>query len=178
VRIVSTGVTSPLITNVLGIGARRIEITEEHKVFHASTVYFRAGNTQSRRHASIGPGAAYYHDKAWADQHTSSPLQRNLEETTTLGHDVPSSRNHAERRLSVDNSFFQRSPLFHEEFPVASIPPYSPSATQPSPQLPPSNPEIIENHPLQPLEEYADYFDSDLRTGSRQLLPCQLCIIT
>ena len=43
----------------LGIGARRIEITEEHRVFRASTLYFRAGKSHSRRTASIGPGVYY-----------------------------------------------------------------------------------------------------------------------
>ena len=43
----------------LGIGARRIEITEEHRVFQASTVYFRASKSHARRPASIGPGISY-----------------------------------------------------------------------------------------------------------------------
>ncbi|KAF8229035.1 hypothetical protein L208DRAFT_1364283 [Tricholoma matsutake] len=142
-----------------GIGARRLEITEERKVFHASTVFFRAGNTDVRRNASIGPGAAYYHDKVWADQHTAS---------TTAGHDAHSTRTrYAERRLSVDNSFFQRIPLSHEEFPIAPTPPYSPPATQPSSPLLPSDPEIMENHPSQSLGEFPDLVDSDLRTSSR-----------
>ncbi|KAF8962652.1 hypothetical protein BDZ97DRAFT_1905243 [Flammula alnicola] len=36
-----------------GIGARRIDITEDHRVFHASTVYFNGSKTPSRRTASI-----------------------------------------------------------------------------------------------------------------------------
>ena len=43
----------------LGIGARRIEITEEHRVYHASTVFFRASKSHARRTASIGPGISY-----------------------------------------------------------------------------------------------------------------------
>lgn len=43
----------------LGIGARRIEVTEEHRVFHASTVFFRASKSNARRPASIGPGISY-----------------------------------------------------------------------------------------------------------------------
>lgn len=46
-----------------GIGARRIDVTEEHCVFHAFTTYFNAGKTHSaRRTASIGPGVSYYAD--------------------------------------------------------------------------------------------------------------------
>ena len=153
------------ITSVLGIGARRIEITEEHKIFHASTVYFRAGNTPTRRHASIGPGAA---------DHTSSEhesYQRNFEETVALDRDVLPPRNRqAERRLSADNSFFQRMPLSYEEFSVAPTPPRSPSVTQSSsPQLPLS-PDSMEPYQLQSLGEISDHFDSDLRTRSRESL--------
>ena len=43
----------------LGIGARRIDITEVHRVFNASTTYFRASKAHGRRPASIGPGISY-----------------------------------------------------------------------------------------------------------------------
>lgn len=44
-----------------GIGTRRIDVTEEHCVFHAFTTYFNAGKIHSaRRSASIGPGVLYY----------------------------------------------------------------------------------------------------------------------
>ncbi|KAF8911495.1 hypothetical protein CPB84DRAFT_1761971 [Gymnopilus junonius] len=44
----------------LGIGARRMEVTEEHEVFNASTTYFRGGMSHAaRRTASIGPGVSY-----------------------------------------------------------------------------------------------------------------------
>ncbi|KAF6760212.1 hypothetical protein DFP72DRAFT_883531 [Ephemerocybe angulata] len=41
-----------------GVGARRVEVSEQHEVFHASTVYFRADKLAptTRRAASIGPG--------------------------------------------------------------------------------------------------------------------------
>ena len=42
-----------------GIGARRIEITEEHRVYHSSTLFFRASKSHTRRTASIGPGISY-----------------------------------------------------------------------------------------------------------------------
>ncbi|PPQ87441.1 hypothetical protein CVT25_008177 [Psilocybe cyanescens] len=44
-----------------GIGARRIDVTEEHRVFRATTTYFNAGKSQptTRRTASIGPGILY-----------------------------------------------------------------------------------------------------------------------
>lgn len=49
-----------------GVGARRIEVTEQHKVFGASTVFFQAASSPSgRRTASVGPGLPgrdYDHD--------------------------------------------------------------------------------------------------------------------
>jgi len=49
------------IFNRKGIGARRMIVTEEHRVFHASTTYFNACKANSaRRTASIGPGVSYY----------------------------------------------------------------------------------------------------------------------
>ncbi|KAF5321136.1 hypothetical protein D9619_001689 [Psilocybe cf. subviscida] len=42
-----------------GIGARRIDVTEEHRVFYASTTFFNASKAHpTRRTASIGPGVA------------------------------------------------------------------------------------------------------------------------
>lgn len=43
----------------VGIGARRIDVTEEHRVFYASTTFFNASKAHpTRRTASIGPGVA------------------------------------------------------------------------------------------------------------------------
>lgn len=60
-----------------GIGARRIEVTEQHRVFHASTVYFCAGKTQSRRTASIGPGVTLpneeFEEHDWDDPLSYTP---------------------------------------------------------------------------------------------------------
>ncbi|KAF8967977.1 hypothetical protein BDZ97DRAFT_1755710 [Flammula alnicola] len=50
-----------------GIGARRIDITEDHRVFHASTVYFNGSKTPSRRTASIGPGVSYSRFNGYTD---------------------------------------------------------------------------------------------------------------
>ena len=155
-------IISPSMTYVLlGIGARRIEVTEEHKVFHASTVYFRAGSTQSRRNASIGPGAADYTSSE------SESYQRYLGEA----HDALSIRTRpTDRSLSVDSSFFQRMPLSYEEFPIAPTPPHSSSATQPSSPLLPSSPDSMERYQSQSLGEFSDSFESDLRTRSSESL--------
>ncbi|KAF8161303.1 hypothetical protein B0H34DRAFT_796110 [Crassisporium funariophilum] len=50
-----------------GVGASRIEITEKHRVFHASSTFFHAETTShSRRTASIGPGIFYNNGAAEA----------------------------------------------------------------------------------------------------------------
>lgn len=154
---------------MVGIGASRVELTEEHKIFHASTIYFRAGKSQARRNASIGPGAAY-HDTASGDQHISSPRRINREGAIISNHDglsTPTPNRHVERPLSVDNYFFQRIPLSHEEFPVAATPPYSPSLTRSSSPTLSSTAEIIEDFPSPFQGEYLDYLDADLRTQRR-----------
>ncbi|KAG2159160.1 uncharacterized protein EDB93DRAFT_1075989 [Suillus bovinus] len=56
-----------------GVGARRIEVTEQHKVFSASIVFFKAASSPSaRRTASVGPGLPdpdYDHDHAHEVHH-------------------------------------------------------------------------------------------------------------
>ncbi|KAG1746469.1 hypothetical protein EDB19DRAFT_1689776 [Suillus lakei] len=56
-----------------GVGARRIEVTEQQKVFSASTVFFQAASSSSaRRTASVGPGLPgrdYDHDHAHDEVH-------------------------------------------------------------------------------------------------------------
>jgi len=87
-----TLILSLTVIDCTGIGARRVEVTEEHRVFHASTTYFRAGKVppSTRRTASIGPGVSYSHslqhsldgdygdgeedeglDRSWDDLHES-----------------------------------------------------------------------------------------------------------
>ncbi|KAG6828251.1 hypothetical protein H0H92_008639 [Tricholoma furcatifolium] len=124
-----------------GIGARRTDITEEHILFHAETVYFRAGKGQTRRNLSIGPGAAYHQQLGSgydSDDHYHLPPSHTPRNRQEVEHDDPtslvenvSSRLQNSRRLSADSSFFQRAPLSHEEYPVPPAPPYSPLPTPP-----------------------------------------------
>ncbi|PFH52148.1 hypothetical protein AMATHDRAFT_190088 [Amanita thiersii Skay4041] len=108
-----------------GFGARRVDITEEHTVFQASTVYFRAGKTQARRTTSIGPGIAPDELEAsledWDASHPHTP--RFL-------HDVsqPPTRP-SSRRGSIDHSDLHLDPVDHHEdhhlHHLGRIPPYS-----------------------------------------------------
>ncbi|KAF5380353.1 hypothetical protein D9615_004690 [Tricholomella constricta] len=149
-----------------GIGARRTDITEEHTLFHAETVYFRARKVQTRRNSSIGPGAAYrYGETGYEsdDQHTSSYTPRNYQEAGYgESHAPPESgiQGRSSRRLSADSSFFQRVPLSHEEFPVSPTPPYSPFSQSSSPvseRTPPSS--------AQTLEDFRNSLNAGLRSS-------------
>ncbi|KAG6850849.1 hypothetical protein H0H93_007467 [Arthromyces matolae] len=126
-----------------GFGARRVDITEEHTIFQAETVYFHAGKTSTRRNASIGPGAAYdqrYEPDYDSDHHYSpTDTPRNGPHITNNNNErlsdlpvAPPLRN-TSRRLSADSSFFQRVPLSHEELPIPPTPPYSPFSGPSSP---------------------------------------------
>ncbi|KAG5644953.1 hypothetical protein DXG03_007323 [Asterophora parasitica] len=126
-----------------GIGTHRTDITEEHKLFHAETVCFRAGKVERpRRESSIGPGAAAY-DAGEAgyeseDQHTPSYAitQPMNHEQVELGESQANPGTAIPRRsrsLSADNSYSQRVPSFHEDFSVLPTPPYSPFSQPSSP---------------------------------------------
>lgn len=124
----------------LGIGARRIDITEVHRVFHASTLYFRASKSHARRPASIGPGISYnsteFDDEFndWDVSHTNeTPIHTTASaastsntnnEINTLSHPVPGistptprsrsfflSQRIQNRHLSVDASHYRRMSL-------------------------------------------------------------------
>jgi hypothetical protein len=152
-----------------GIGARRIEVNEQHRVFHASTTFFSAsapgkhyhqqsdlvaGPTQYRRSASIGPGVSYaQHDPEEEDNEEESSsatlagsrLSRSA--SSRVSSRTPTSINRrGNRPMSVDGSQLRsRSTL-----PTLSIPPpippyspYLPSNEQPSFLSPTLSPSIM-----------------------------------
>lgn len=102
----------------VGIGARRIEVSEEHKVYSATDILFRAGPA---RPVSIGPGLDI-------SSPPSTPTQENSGIRSRLAR--------AARRVSADASIFQRNSVaYHVHEPP--IPPYTPpqSPTHPGSQL-------------------------------------------
>ncbi|KAL5504710.1 hypothetical protein ACEPAH_7373 [Sanghuangporus vaninii] len=106
-----------------GAGARKLEVTEEHDIFSATTVFFRAGKVQmdmGRRTASVGPGLAFDHDEieeeAVSNEETS--YQSHFSGSPTF----PTQR----RRVSMDYQFMRRA--FSNDLPT---PPYSPPNTRP-----------------------------------------------
>ncbi|KDQ50864.1 hypothetical protein JAAARDRAFT_41651 [Jaapia argillacea MUCL 33604] len=140
-----------------GIGARRIEITEEHKIYNASTVFFRAGNMSSsgagRRTLSVDPGLSMYHEddyrsgggsvegdqsetprNSFSRERSVGPSgERNLglERRAGASVDLPPLR--IGRRLSMDQAYFQRDYVSHREEAYIPTPPYTPTALSPAP---------------------------------------------
>ncbi|KAL0955875.1 hypothetical protein HGRIS_002074 [Hohenbuehelia grisea] len=113
-----------------GVGARRLEVTEEHTVFSASTVFFRAGPTP-RRTASIGPGTRDegVRDAYWEEDLPQSHTPNNEEPE---GSDLSRRNTRASRRISADATYFQHSPFsHHEDLRLARTPPYTPTSTSP-----------------------------------------------
>ncbi|KAF7362264.1 Arrestin-C domain-containing protein [Mycena venus] len=107
-----------------GIGARRVDVQEDHKVFSESIVYFRAGPAP-RRTASVGPGVDPWHDDEcpFDQPSTSRPETPRLDDPQQ-----PSSARGA-RRLSADSSYFHNYDAYEHGPP---IPPYTPLPATPS----------------------------------------------
>ncbi|KAJ7821129.1 hypothetical protein B0H14DRAFT_3471811 [Mycena olivaceomarginata] len=86
-----------------GIGARRVDVLEDHKVFSESIVYFRAGPAP-RRTASVGPGVDPWHDDDYPSRPPSQPPSRP--QTPRIDDFQPPRSARAARRLSADSSYF------------------------------------------------------------------------
>ncbi|KAH9855952.1 hypothetical protein C2E23DRAFT_723228 [Lenzites betulinus] len=123
-----------------GVGARRIEITEEHEIYSQSYVFFRAGQTPGtvyRRNLSVGPGLSLEHEDEDHSERSSYVQHEGASDDdrgrSPYPHRVEHSRSHNHRRyMSVDQSNFQRSFVAHRqnaespaELPLT--PPYSPT---------------------------------------------------
>ncbi|KAA1470394.1 hypothetical protein DENSPDRAFT_923149 [Dentipellis sp. KUC8613] len=130
-----------------GVGARRTEVLEEHKVFSATQTFFKASTTPSpaaRRTLSVGPGLMYYRDERDHDHplpaHT--PPRNAVAGPSELDGAIRRGRDRTRRRLSADHSIFQRDPVEHHlnsrsPTPVHSpgfspehTPPYTPIAVE------------------------------------------------
>ncbi|KZT72264.1 hypothetical protein DAEQUDRAFT_664375 [Daedalea quercina L-15889] len=131
-----------------GVGARRIEVTEEHEIYAQSYILFRAGSEtpyrNSRRTLSVGPGIVLDHDdddrsfSSSEDMHsaahrTPSDERRGRERRRDPG-PPPALLNTAlasRRNMSVDQTHFQRDYIAHYDnglSPTATAsPPYTPT---------------------------------------------------
>ncbi|TFY51059.1 hypothetical protein EVG20_g11187, partial [Dentipellis fragilis] len=130
-----------------GIGARRTEVLEEHKIFSATQTFFKASTTPSpaaRRTLSVGPGLAYYRDERDHDlpPHTHTPPHNAVAGPSEPDDTVRRGRDRTRRRLSADHSIFQRDPVEHHPnsrsptplhspgFSPEHTPPYTPIAVE------------------------------------------------
>ena len=132
-----------------GVGARRVEVTEEHEIYAQSYILFRAGSEtpyrNSRRTLSVGPGLALDHDDDDRSESSSEDLHSST--TGTSGEErrgrergrergpPPALLNSAyasRRNMSVDQTTFQRDYIAHYDngfSPTATAsPPYTPVA--------------------------------------------------
>ncbi|KZT21064.1 hypothetical protein NEOLEDRAFT_801051 [Neolentinus lepideus HHB14362 ss-1] len=137
-----------------GVGARRIEITEEHKIFTASTVFFRAGTTptsSSRRTLSVDPGLSLYHD----DEAVTDTFRHD--DSVHTPRRSPDSGERVSRRVSLDYSHFQREPVSHHEDTHVATPPYTPRPTSPA---------VTEVHPPAPSPSSSSHTHQISPTGS------------
>ncbi|KAL1695910.1 hypothetical protein GGG16DRAFT_121259 [Schizophyllum commune] len=138
-----------------GVGARRVEVSETHKVFSATTVYFRASADGPRRGVSVGPGINlndddHERDFEWrrgrdtARTRSPSPIrEREAENGADL--QPTSSRTSSDssdyysapitrvaRGQSLDAANFNRHPHSHHQSEIAPpyTPPYTPKSTR------------------------------------------------
>ncbi|KAI0776243.1 hypothetical protein BD413DRAFT_263574 [Trametes elegans] len=148
-----------------GVGARRVEITEEHEIYSQSYVFFRAGHTPgtgSRRNLSVGPGLSLEHEDEDHSERSSvlQPEGRSEEDRgRSLAPNHPEqSRNHR-RYMSVDQTHFQRSFVSHRQNPDLTLnlpltPPYSPTySPDATPHLSPTTTMVTNRSPLGNYDE-------------------------
>ncbi|KAK2463116.1 hypothetical protein APHAL10511_004771 [Amanita phalloides] len=141
-----------------GFGASRLEITEEHTIFRASAVYFRAGQDPQRRPTSVGPGISFHAGYEDWDDHPHTP---------ELLSPSPSRRY---RRGSTDGCV-HRPHLDHYDEHYDRAPPYSPFATTPITMSRATSPASSAFHsPLTPATDASISPVSDSRR-SRSILP-------
>ncbi|KAI0368997.1 hypothetical protein BV20DRAFT_1044663 [Pilatotrama ljubarskyi] len=148
-----------------GVGARRIEITEEHEIYSQSYVFFRAGHTPgtgSRRNLSVGPGLSLDHEDEDHSERSSyvQPEGRTEEERgrSPHPHNLEESRTHR-RYMSVDQTHFQRSFVAHRQNAdpqphLPLTPPYSPTySPDVTPHLSPTTTMVMQRWPLGTYDE-------------------------
>ncbi|TFY60898.1 hypothetical protein EVJ58_g4850 [Rhodofomes roseus] len=135
-----------------GVGARRIEVTEEHEIYAQSYILFRAGSEtpykNNRRTLSIGPGIALDHDDDDRSDLSSEDVHGNARRTPSderRGRDpgpppaFTTSALASRRNMSVDQTHFQRGYVAHRDnglsLATTASPPYTPTAESAPPHV-------------------------------------------
>ncbi|KAF9228156.1 hypothetical protein BS17DRAFT_763711 [Gyrodon lividus] len=137
----------------LGVGPRRVEITEDIKIYSAATAFFRADQSPCmRRTASVGPGLSLvnvnYHgdcavtisSRTRSPSRGRSPERRNVTGVSPSGPPLANTNpGRAARHVSCDNASFARMGVdIGTGADLGPTPPYTPSSTlvmQPRPRL-------------------------------------------
>ncbi|KAH9942155.1 uncharacterized protein BXZ73DRAFT_41120 [Epithele typhae] len=134
-----------------GVGARRVEITEDHVIHSQTCVFFRAGaapGASGRRNISVGPGLALEHDdedhserSSLSNEHSSTG-EHTRRERGRSPHSREGSGRMPRRYMSVDQTHFQRGVVAHREntLPTIASPPYSPTVSLNDDVVPPLTP--------------------------------------
>ncbi|KAH8115350.1 hypothetical protein DFH11DRAFT_1588801 [Phellopilus nigrolimitatus] len=110
-----------------GMGARSLELTEEHEIFSTTTVFFRAGKVQAtsaRRTASVGPGLTLDREEDIEDDSVSNDGAHQHQQVG-----APSSGpylNGSRRRVSMDHHYLHLSRGPNPSLDSLPTPPYSP----------------------------------------------------
>ena|ERR1700722_10094872 len=140
-----------------GIGSRRIDILEEHEIFSATTVFFRADSFSChRRAASADPRLSSRRTiNGWPD-YTMPPSPQEANTSSSIF-----DRNtRSPRRLSADGTNFQPNVISYlQETPSLPAPPYDdvspgPSKTNASPSSSTSAVDATTIHSTHSLDEF------------------------
>ncbi|KAF8891808.1 hypothetical protein BD779DRAFT_1513256 [Infundibulicybe gibba] len=151
-----------------GIGARRVNVTEEHKIFHASTMYFQASKAETRRTESIGPGISSSSRREITTNPSSPVTQADM--FLRQSPETPQTNRDARmlRRVSADSSIFQRTPISHHTaLNISPIPPYSPFPPNSTP--PNSTPPTPVMHNLSTVDENTAQTLDTMQTVRREV---------
>ena len=131
-----------------GFGARRIEVTEDHTLFHSSITYFRAGQDSIiRRPTSVGPGISLNGHEDW-DEYPHTPALPGVSQPPTRS---PSRQG---RRSSIDG-YFHRPHVEQYDEQHRRLPSYSSAALTPPMTSRATSPTSSALHlPLTPSSEH------------------------
>ncbi|KAK0494848.1 hypothetical protein EDD18DRAFT_285973 [Armillaria luteobubalina] len=138
-----------------GFGARRVDVTEDNKVFSVSTVLFNAG-PPPRRTMSVGPGLIGYNDVAFDEYDDDHLDQASHSEVALYMADTANAERYlrAQRRVSVDSSYRRNPQSYDTDIHIPpEIPPYSlhaPSSPSGSLPTPPHSSPSVERPTISP----------------------------
>ncbi len=102
-----------------GFGARRVDVTEDNKVFSVSTVLFNAG-PPPRRTMSVGPGLIGYNDEAFDEYDDDISTRPAIPRMVLYMANTANANRYlrAQRRVSVDSSYRRNPQSYDTDIPI------------------------------------------------------------